>query len=673
MPIAIETWRDLKLRRFMLYDESYVAIGYDEPWSGAIRLALLLFAMLLSVAFLVLMPRRATWFTPFGTATMYIYLLHTFILFPFRETGMLAGQQPFWVLPAMILFCIGISVVLSLKPVRRVFRPLVEPRARWLFRPEPSTATGTLVLPPGAMPPLPGPSGETSGVAASDDRRAEPARGAEAGSLIRAEPSGCRAARRPAVTPCVGLHCPGGTAVVTWLGPGRGHAPAPEKETSMSENAADWRFETKQVHSGAAPDPVTHARATPIYQTTSYVFDSAQHAQNLFALAEFGNIYTRIMNPTQAVVEERLAALEGGTGALLVASGQAAETFAVLNIAQAGDHIVSSSSIYGGTYNLFKYTLAKLGIETTFVENQDDADEWRRAVRPNTKLFFAETIGNPKINILDIELVSGVAHDAGIPLIVDNTIATPYLIRPFEHGADIVIHSATKFLGGHGTVIGGVIVDGGRFEWSKNVEKFPGLTEPDPSYHGASYTAAVGDGIAYVIKARVQLLRDLGAAIAPNNAWLLIQGIETLSLRIERHVQNAQEIAEWLDNHPDVASVNYSGLPSSPWYAAANKYAPKGVGAVLSFELKGGVDAGRALVDNLALFSHLANIGDVRSLVIHPASTTHSQLTPEQQLTTGVTPGLVRLSVGIENVDDLKADLEAGLAAARAATEAARV
>ena len=441
----------------------------------------------------------------------------------------------------------------------------------------------------------------------------------------------------------------------------------------MAEHAADWRFETKQVHSGAAPDPVTNARATPIYQTTSYVFDNAQHAQNLFALAEFGNIYTRIMNPTQAVVEERIAALEGGTGALLVASGQAAETFAVLNIAQAGDHIVSSSSIYGGTYNLFKYTLAKLGIETTFVENQDDADEWRRAVRPNTKLFFAETIGNPKINILDIELVSGVAHEAGIPLIVDNTIATPYLIRPFEHGADIVIHSATKFLGGHGTVIGGVIVDGGKFEWSKNVEKFPGLTEPDPSYHGASYTAAVGDGIAYVIKARVQLLRDLGAAIAPNNAWLLIQGIETLSLRIERHVQNAQEIAEWLDNHPDVASVNYSGLPSSPWYAAANKYAPKGVGAVLSFELKGGVDAGRALVDNLQLFSHLANIGDVRSLVIHPASTTHSQLTPEQQLTTGVTPGLVRLSVGIENIDDLKADLEAGLAAARSATEAARV
>jgi O-acetylhomoserine (thiol)-lyase len=440
----------------------------------------------------------------------------------------------------------------------------------------------------------------------------------------------------------------------------------------MADSNASWQFETKQIHSGAAPDPTTKARATPIYQTTSYVFDSADHAKNLFALAEFGNIYTRIQNPTQAVVEERVAALEGGTGALLLASGQAASTFSILNIAQAGDHIVSSSSIYGGTYNLFKYTLAKLGIETTFVEDQDDADEWHRAIRPNTKAFFAETIGNPRINILDISLVSSIAHEAGIPLIVDNTIATPYLIRPFEHGADIIVHSATKFLGGHGTVIGGVIVDGGTFEWSKNVERFPGLTEPDPSYHGASYTTAVGDGLAYIIKARVQLLRDLGSAIAPASAWQLIQGIETLSLRIERHVQNAQEIAEWLDGHPDIASVNYSGLPSSPWYAAANKYAPKGVGAVLSFELKGGVDAGRELVNTLSLFSHLANIGDVRSLVIHPASTTHSQLTPEQQLTTGVTPGLVRLSVGLENVADLKADLEQGLAAARAVVVAAR-
>ncbi|MBC7519460.1 MAG: bifunctional o-acetylhomoserine/o-acetylserine sulfhydrylase [Microbacteriaceae bacterium] len=436
----------------------------------------------------------------------------------------------------------------------------------------------------------------------------------------------------------------------------------------MSDNSANWQFETKQIHAGASPDPVTNARATPIYQTTSYVFDSADHAKNLFALAEFGNIYTRIQNPTQAVVEERIATLEGGSAALLLASGQSATTFAVLNIAQAGDHIVSSSSIYGGTYNLFKYTLAKLGIETTFVDDQDDADEWARAVRPNTKLFFAETIGNPRINILDIALVSAVAHDAGIPLIVDNTIATPFLIRPFEHGADIIVHSATKFLGGHGAVIGGIIVDGGKFAWSKNVEKFPGLTEPDPSYHGASYTTVLGDGIAYIIKARVQLLRDLGASIAPASAWQLLQGIETLSLRIERHVQNAQTVAEWLDNHEDVATVYYAGLPSSPWYAAANRYAPLGVGAVLSFELKGGVDAGRTLVNNAGLFSHVANIGDVRSLIIHPASTTHSQLTPEQQLTAGVTPGLVRLSVGLENIADILTDLSIGLDAARATT-----
>jgi O-acetylhomoserine (thiol)-lyase len=435
---------------------------------------------------------------------------------------------------------------------------------------------------------------------------------------------------------------------------------------------SDWKFETKQIHSGAQPDPTTNARATPIYQTTAYVFKNAEHAQNLFALAEFGNIYTRIQNPTQDVVEQRVAALEGGTAALLLSSGQSATTFSVLNIARAGDHIVASSSIYGGTYNLFKYTLAKLGIETTFVENQDDADEWARAVRPNTKLFFAETIGNPKINVLDITLVADVAHENGIPLIVDNTIATPYLIRPFEHGADIVVHSATKFLGGHGTVIAGIIVDGGKFEWSKNVEKFPELTEPDPSYHGASYTAAVGDGLAYIIKARVQLLRDLGSAIAPASAWQLIQGIETLSLRVERHVQNAQLVAEWLDNHEDVDTVYYAGLPSSPWYGTANKYAPNGVGAVLSFDLKGGVDAGRALVDGVSLFSHVANIGDVRSLIIHPASTTHAQLTPEQQLTAGVTPGLVRLSVGLENIDDIKADLTEGLAAARAVATAAR-
>jgi len=428
----------------------------------------------------------------------------------------------------------------------------------------------------------------------------------------------------------------------------------------------EWKFETQQIHAGAAPDPVTNARATPIYKTTSYVFDSSDHARNLFALTEFGNIYTRLMNPTTDVLEKRVAALEGGTAALAVASGQAAVTYSILNLASAGDHIVSSSSIYGGTYNLFRYTLAKLGIEVTFVENQDDPEEWRAAIRPGTKAFFAESIGNPRVNVLDIETIAGIAHDAGVPLIVDNTIATPYLIRPFEHGADIVVHSATKFLGGHGTVIAGVIVDGGRFPWSERVEAFPGLTEPDPSYHGASYTTVLGDAIAYVVKARVQLLRDTGAALSPDSAFSILQGIETLSLRVERHVQNAQAIAEWLEGHDDVAGVSYAGLPSSPWHGNAQKYAPRGVGAVVSFELKGGVDAGRALVDSVELFSHLANIGDVRSLIIHPASTTHSQLTPEQQLTTGVTPGLVRLSVGLENVADLIADLEAGFAAARA-------
>lgn len=438
----------------------------------------------------------------------------------------------------------------------------------------------------------------------------------------------------------------------------------------MTEHSA-WGFETKQIHAGQEPDPTTGSRALPIHQTSSFVFEDTTQAANRFALAELGPIYTRITNPTQAVAEERVAALEGGTAALLLSSGQAASTFAVLNIANSGDHIVSSSSIYGGTYNLFKYTLAKLGVEVTFVEDQDDPAAWQRAVRPNTKLFFAESIANPRSNILDIRVVADVAHENHLPLIIDNTVASPYLVRPLEHGADIVLHSATKFLGGHGTTLGGVIVDGGTFPWSEHVDKFPGLTEPDPSYNGVSYTGAVGDGIAYIIKARVQLLRDLGSSIAPLSAWLLLQGIETLSLRIERHVQNAQEVAEWLDSHEDVANVYYSGLPSSPWYAAANTYAPKGVGAVLAFELKGGVDAGRAVVENVELFSHVANIGDVRSLIIHPASTTHSQLTPEQQLTAGVTPGLVRLSVGLEHIDDIKADLEKGFAAARAVVAAA--
>jgi O-acetylhomoserine (thiol)-lyase len=429
-------------------------------------------------------------------------------------------------------------------------------------------------------------------------------------------------------------------------------------------DTSNWGFETAQIHAGATPDPATNARAVPIYKTTAYTFNSAEHARNLFGLAEFGNIYTRIMNPTQDVAEKRIAALEGGTAALLLSSGQAAETFAILNIAQAGDHIVSSSTLYGGTYNLFKYTLAKLGIEVTFVENQDDENEWQSAVRPNTKLFFAETIGNPKVSILDIRKVADIAHKNGVPLIVDNTVATPYLIKPLEHGADIVVHSATKFLGGHGTVVAGAIVDGGKFEWSKS-DKFPGLTEPDPSYHGVVYTQALGDGIAYIIKARVQLLRDIGAAVSPDTAFSLIQGIETLSLRMERHVENAQKIAKWLAEHQQVVSVNYAGLESSPYYEAHKRYAPKGAGAIVSFEIAGGVEAGVKFVDALELFSHVANIGDVRSLVIHPASTTHSQLSPADLATTGVTPGLVRLSVGLETYQDLIADLQKGFAAAR--------
>ncbi|NBS62008.1 MAG: bifunctional o-acetylhomoserine/o-acetylserine sulfhydrylase [Microbacteriaceae bacterium] len=432
----------------------------------------------------------------------------------------------------------------------------------------------------------------------------------------------------------------------------------------MSNDPANWGFETAQIHAGASPDPTTNAVVTPIYNTTAYVFNSSEHAAKLFGLAEFGNIYTRIMNPTQDVAEKRIAALEGGTAALLLSSGQAAETFAILNIAQAGDHIVASSTLYGGTYNLFKYTLPKLGITATFVEDQDDLAAWAAAVQPNTKLFFAETIGNPKVSILDIEGVAKVAHENGVPLIVDNTVATPYLIKPLEHGADIVVHSATKFLGGHGTVVAGAIVDGGKFAWSKS-DKFPGLTEPDPSYHGVNYTAALGDGIAYIIKARVQLLRDLGSAIAPTSAWQLIQGIETLSLRVQRHVDNAKAVAEWLSKHPQVESVNYAGLTTSPWYAAGQKYAPKGPGAIVSFEIKGGVAAGSKFVESLNLFSHVANIGDVRSLVIHPASTTHSQLTPEQQVTAGVTPGLVRLSVGLESIEDIIADLETGFASAK--------
>ncbi len=427
--------------------------------------------------------------------------------------------------------------------------------------------------------------------------------------------------------------------------------------------SSDWGFETRQIHAGAAPDPTTGARATPIYQTTSYAFRDTAHAANLFGLAEMGNIYTRIMNPTQDVLEQRIASLEGGVAALAVASGQAAETMAILNLAEAGDHIVSSASLYGGTYNLFHYSLPKLGITADFVEDPDDLDAWRKAIKPNTKALYAEIIGNPKGDVLDVAGVAAVAHEAGIPLIVDNTLATPYLCRPLEHGADIVVHSLTKFIGGHGTSIGGIIVDGGTFDWAAS-GKFPGLTEPDPSYHGLKYWEAVGN-IAYIIKARVQLLRDYGAAIAPFNSFLLIQGVETLSVRMDRHCSNALAVAQWLEQHPDVELVRYPGLASSPWADKAAKYLPKGQGAIVNFELKGGVEAGKKFVESVKLFSHLANVGDLRSLIIHPATTTHSQLSAEEQIATGVSPGLVRLSVGLECVDDLIADLEVAFAAAR--------
>jgi O-acetylhomoserine (thiol)-lyase len=432
-----------------------------------------------------------------------------------------------------------------------------------------------------------------------------------------------------------------------------------------------WTFETQQIHAGQNPDEATGARALPIYQTTSYVFKDTEHAANLFALKELGNIYTRIMNPTQAAVEDRIAALEGAVGALLVASGQAAETIAILNVAEAGDHIVSSPSLYGGTYNLFHYTLPKLGIEVSFVENPDDLESWKAAIRPNTKAFYAETLSNPRNDVLDIAGVASVAHEYGVPLIVDNTVATPYLIRPIEFGADVVIHSATKYLGGHGTSVAGVIVDAGTFDYAQYPDRYPNYNQPDPSYHGLVYARDLGVGgafgvnLSFILKARVQLLRDLGAAVSPFNAFLIAQGIETLSLRVQRHTENALAVAQWLEARPEVISVNYAGLPSSPWYANGQKYAPKGTGGVLSFEIVGGVEAGKKFVEGLQLHSHVANIGDVRSLVIHPASTTHSQLTPEEQLAGGVTPGLVRLAVGIEGLSDIVNDLEIGFAAAQ--------
>ena len=432
--------------------------------------------------------------------------------------------------------------------------------------------------------------------------------------------------------------------------------------------SGNWSFETRQIHVGQEPDAVTGARALPIYQTTSFVFPSAEAAANRFALAELEPIYTRIGNPTQEAVEKRIASLEGGIGALLLASGQAAETLSILNLAQSGDHIVASPSLYGGTYNLFKHTLKRFGIDVTFVADPDNLDQWREAVQPNTKAFFGEVVSNPRQDVLDIEGISAIAHDAGVPLIVDNTLSTPYLIRPIDWGADIVVHSATKYLGGHGTSIAGVIVDSGNFDFGADPEKFPGFNTPDESYNGLVYArdlganGLLGANLAFVLKARVQLLRDLGPAVSPFNAFLIAQGLETLSLRMERHVANAAAVANWLENHDDVLSVAYAGLESSPWFERGRKYSPKGAGSVLAFDLPGGVEAGKAFVDALQLHSHVANLGDVRSLVIHPASTTHAQLSDAERLAAGVRPGLVRLSVGLEHIDDILADLARGLA-----------
>jgi O-acetylhomoserine (thiol)-lyase len=418
------------------------------------------------------------------------------------------------------------------------------------------------------------------------------------------------------------------------------------------------KFDTLQVHAGQKPDPATGSRAVPIYQTTSYVFDNVAHAASLFALEEPGNIYTRIMNPTTDVFEQRMAALEGGVGALATASGSAAITYAILNIAGAGDEIVSASTLYGGTFNLFAATLPKFGIKTTFVD-PDTAENFRRAITPDTKALYIETIGNPGINLVDIEAVANIAHENGLPLIVDNTFGTPYLIRPIEYGADIVVHSATKYIGGHGTSIGGVIVDSGKFDWAGS-GKFPGLTEADPSYHGIRFVEKFGQS-AYIVKARVQLLRDTGAALSPFNAFLFLQGLETLSLRVEKHVYNAKKIAQFLQDHPLVSWVNYPSLKGNKYYELAQKYMPKGAGAIFTFGIKGGLNAGKKFIENLRIFSLLANVADAKSLVIHPASTTHAQLTEAEQKIAGVTPDMIRVSIGIEDAEDLIYDLDQAL------------
>jgi O-acetylhomoserine (thiol)-lyase len=423
----------------------------------------------------------------------------------------------------------------------------------------------------------------------------------------------------------------------------------------MSET--EFNFDTLALHAGQVPDSDTLSRAVPIYQTSSYVFKSSEHAANLFGLKEFGNIYTRLMNPTTDVLEKRLAELDGGIGALALASGQAATTYAVLNITQAGQNIVSTNYLYGGTYNLFHYTLPKLGITVKFVDSSDP-ENIRKAIDANTRLVYTESVGNPKNNVDDFEAIGKVAHDAGIPFVVDNTVTTPYLFNPFKHGADIVVYSLTKFIGGHGTSIGGAVVDSGKFPWDNG--KFPELTEPDPSYHGLKYWEALGN-LSYILKMRLTLLRDLGAPLSPFNSFLFLQGLETLHVRMPRHVENAQKVATWLEKHPLVTWVNYAGLASHKDHARAKKYLPKGTGAIIGFGIKGGVEAGKKFIDNVKLLSHLANIGDAKTLVIHPASTTHQQLTEDEQRSTGVTPDFIRLSIGIEDFNDIIADINQAL------------
>ena len=424
-------------------------------------------------------------------------------------------------------------------------------------------------------------------------------------------------------------------------------------------NEKKWKTETLALHGGQKPDPTTGSRAVPIYQTTSYVFKNTEHAANLFALKEFGNIYTRLMNPTTDVLEKRVAGLEGGVGALAVASGQSAITLALLNIAQAGDEIVSADNLYGGTYTLFQYTFKRLGIKVNFVPS-GDIEGFKKAITPKTKAIYAESVGNPKLNVTDIEALAKIAHDNDVPLIIDNTVS-PYLIRPIDYGADIVVYSATKFIGGHGTSIGGIIVDSGKFDWTNG--KFPLIADPDPSYHGVNFVEALKPlgNIAYIIKARVTLLRDLGPAMSPFNAFLFLQGLETLHLRMPRHCENALEVAKYLKKHPKVTWVNYPGLDSSPEKDKVGKYLSKGAGAIIGFGVKGGANSGKKFIDSLELISHLANIGDAKTLAIHPASTTHQQLSAEEQLAAGVSEDYIRLSIGIENVDDIIADLDQAL------------